>query len=72
MPAPPSLTHAPVDFVRSDFEALASHMRHCERDQGRWFTVTTEWERVRSLAAGRIVTLSCLALVVTLTLFVVA
>jgi len=63
MPVPQSLTHSQIDFVGSDFEALASHMRHCARAHGRWFSVRSHMQRVRALAAGRIVTMACLAVV---------
>ena len=63
MPVPQSLTHSQIDFVGSDFEALASHMRHCARAHGRWFSVRGHMQRVRALAAGRIVTMACVAVV---------
>jgi hypothetical protein len=63
MPVPQSLIHSQIDFVGSDFEALASHMRHCARAHGRWFSVRSHMQRVRALAAGRIVTMACVAVV---------
>jgi hypothetical protein len=61
MSLPQSLTHSQVDFIGRDVEALASHMRHCARAQGRWFSMQSHMQRVRALAAGRIVTMACLA-----------
>jgi len=63
MPVPQSLTHSPIDFVGNDVEALASHMRHCARAHGRWFSLRSHMQRVRALAAGRIVTMACVAVV---------
>lgn len=59
MSTPQSLTHSKIDFVNNDFEALASHMRHCARAHGRWFPVRSRMQRVRALLAGRIVTMAC-------------
>ncbi|WPH15416.1 hypothetical protein [Variovorax paradoxus] len=61
MSTPQSLTHSQIDFVNNDFEALASHMRHCARAHGRWFPVRSHMQRVRALLAGRIVTMACVA-----------
>jgi hypothetical protein len=61
MSLPQSLTHSQVDFIGRDVEALASHMRHCARAQGPWFSMRSHMQRVRTLAAGRIVTMACLA-----------
>jgi hypothetical protein len=72
MSSPHSLTHAKIDFVSGDFDALASHMRHCARAQGRWFTVKSRLQRMRSAAAGRIVTMACLAVVLLIGLYAVA
>ena len=72
MSTPQSLTHSEIDFVHNDFEALASHMRHCARAHGRWFSVRNHMQRVRALAAGRIVTLACVAAVFGIGLFAVA
>jgi hypothetical protein len=66
------LTHPQVDFVNDDFEALASHMRHCALAHGRWFSMQSHMQRVRALAAGRIVTMACMALVLGIGLFVIA
>ncbi|MDP9897778.1 hypothetical protein [Variovorax ginsengisoli] len=56
-----SLVRAPVDFVGHDVAALASHMQHCAQAKGRWFTTRHHLQRVRSVAAGRIVTIACVA-----------
>ena len=72
MSSPHSLTHAKVDFVSGDFDALASHMRHCARARGRWFAVRSHLQQVRSVAAGRIVTMACVAGVLALGLFAIA
>ncbi|MDM0004184.1 hypothetical protein QTI51_02600 [Variovorax sp. J22G73] len=72
MPVPQSLTHSPIDFVGNDVEALASHMRHCARAHGRWFSLRSHMQRVRALAAGRIVTMACVAVVLGIGLFAVA
>ena len=72
MSTPQSLTHSQVDFVNNDFEALASHMRHCARAHGRWFSMRNHMQRVRALAAGRIVTMACVAVVLGIGLFAVA
>lgn len=72
MSLPQSLTHPQVDFIGLDVEALASHMRHCARAHGRWFSVQSHMQRVRSLAAGRIVTLACVAAAFGIGLFAVA
>ena len=72
MSSPQSLAHSPIDFVSSDFDALALHMRHCARAQGRWFAARSHLQRVRSVAAGRIVTMACVAVVLAIGLFAVA
>jgi hypothetical protein len=72
MPVPQSLTHSPIDFVGNDVEALASHMRHCARAHGRWFSLRSHMQRARALAAGRIVTMACMAVVLGIGLFAVA
>ena len=72
MPVPQSLTHSPIDFVGNDVEALASHMRHCARAHGRWFSLRSHMQRVRALAAGRIVTMACVAVMLGIGLFAVA
>jgi hypothetical protein len=44
------------DFVSSDFEALGSHMRQCERSRSRMASVRSALELVHTVASGRIVT----------------
>lgn len=72
MSSPQSLARSPIDFVSGDFDALASHMRHCARARGRWFAVRSHLQQVRSVAAGRIVTMACVAGVIAIGLFAVA
>jgi len=60
------------DFVGSDFEALASHMRQCAASQGRWDALRSNLQRVHSVAAGRIVTVACIATVVGISLIAFA
>ena len=72
MSSPQSLVRSPIDFVSGDFDALASHMRHCARAQGRWFAVRGHLQQVRSVAAGRIVTMACVAVVLAIGVFAVA
>ena len=69
---PHSLAHSPIDFVSGDFDALATHMRHCARAQGRWFSFNSHLQQVRSVAAGRIVTLACVAAVFAAGLYAIA
>ncbi|MDP9928092.1 hypothetical protein [Variovorax paradoxus] len=71
MSLPHSLTHSQVDFIGRDVEALASHMRHCARAQGRWFSMRSHMQRVRALAAGRIVTMACFAVAFAISLLFV-
>jgi hypothetical protein len=68
--ASPSISK--IDFVTGDFDALASHMQHCARAQSRWFALQDNMQRARSLAAGRIVTMACVAIVLAIGLFAVA
>jgi hypothetical protein len=72
MSSPHSLARSPIDFVSGDFDALASHMRHCANAQGRWFSIRNHLQRVHSVAAGRIVTMACVAVVLSIGLFAVA
>jgi hypothetical protein len=72
MSTPQSLTHSQIDFVTDDFKALASHMRHCARAHGRWFSMRSHMQRVRALAAGRIVTMACVAAAFGIGLFAIA
>lgn len=62
-PAGISATSArvPFDFVSSDIDDLASHMSHCAASQGRWFAVRSHLQRAHAMAAGRIVTMACIA-----------
>ncbi|MGJ7508044.1 hypothetical protein [Variovorax sp. GT1P44] len=72
MSTPQSLARSQIDFVSGDFDALASHMRHCALAQGRWFAVRSHLQQVRSVAAGRIVTMACVAVVLAIGLFAIA
>ena len=72
MSTPQSLTHSQIDVVTDDFKALASHMRHCARAHGRWFSMRSHMQRVRALAAGRIVTMACVAAAFGIGLFAIA
>ncbi|MDR6890717.1 hypothetical protein J2X67_005263 [Variovorax sp. 3319] len=72
MSPPQSVTRTTIDFVNSDFEALASHMRHCARAHGPWFSARSHMQRVRALAAGRIVTMACVAATFGIGLFAFA
>jgi hypothetical protein len=58
---PQSLAPSPIDFVRGDFEALAVHMQHCASAQGRWFAWQGRVQWVQAAAAGRLVTLAFVA-----------
>jgi hypothetical protein len=49
-------TTVPLDFVNSDFLALASHMRTCDRSRDASFRVRTALERFHAIASARIVT----------------
>ena len=62
---------SPVDFVHSDVAALATHMQRCARSRGRLFALRGGLQTVQALAAGRIVTLVCVAVVVGVGLSVV-
>lgn len=61
MSHPSSLVRSSVDFVGHDVAALASHMQHCAQARGRWFATRHHLQQVRSVAAGRIVTIACVA-----------
>jgi len=63
MSSPPLLARSPVDFIGGDFDALATHMRQCTAAQGRWFALGSQLQRARSVLAGRIVTVACVAAV---------
>ena len=66
------LAHPQPDFVSSDFDALAAHMRHCAQAHGPWFGVKSTLQGARSVAAGRIVTIACAAVVLGIGLFAIA
>ena len=72
MSVPQSVPRLPVDLVTIDFEALASHMRHCAHAQGRWFSMRSRMQHVRALAAGRIVTMACMTLALGFGVFALA
>ena len=72
MSSPQLLSLSQIDFIGGDIDALASHMRHCALAQGRWFAIESHLQRVRSVAAGRIVTMACVAMVLAIGLFAVA
>ncbi len=74
MPYPPSAAavHPQIDLVSGDLEALATHMRHCATARGRWFAMRSNLHEFRAMAAGRIVTIACLALAVGAGVFAVA
>lgn len=64
MAYPHFLAPSSTDFVRSDFDALASHMQQCETAHGRWSLARSHLQHVHGIAAGRIVTLACVAAVI--------
>jgi hypothetical protein len=64
MSYPHSLAPSNIDFIRSDFDALASHMQQCESAHGRWPMARSRLQHARAIAAGRIVTLACVAAVI--------
>ncbi len=51
----------PFDFVNSDIDDLASHMNHCAASQGRWSALRGNLQTMQAMAAGRIVTMACIA-----------
>jgi adenylosuccinate lyase len=59
-----SLAASSIDFIRSDFDALASHMQQCETAHGRWPMARSHLQHARAMAAGRIVTLACVAVII--------
>lgn len=61
MSYPQPLAPSTLGFIRSDIEALASHMQHCATAHGRWAVARAGLQHLRSMAAGRIVTLACIA-----------
>ena len=72
MSSPLSPTPAPTDFVSGDLEALARHMRHCTSARGPWFAIESHLERMHSVAAGRIVTLASVSVVLAIGLMAIA
>lgn len=66
------LASSHIDFVSSDFDALALHMRDCERAHGRMFAVRSGLQQAHALAAGRIVTIACAVIVIGFGLFALA
>ena len=52
-----------ADFVTGDVAALAAHMQRCAHSRGRLFRMRGGLQTVHAMAAGRIVTLACLAIV---------
>ena len=56
MSYPHSLAPSNIDFIQSDFDALASHMQQCETAHGRWPMARSHLQHARAIAAGRIVT----------------
>jgi hypothetical protein len=69
--ASPSGKFSQADFIRDDVDALASHMQHCARAQGRWSGAKGHLQWMRALAAGRIVTFACVVIVLGIGLAVV-
>lgn len=55
-----------ADFVSSDFEALASHMESCERSLDPLFALKSSLQAVRSLLAGRLVTVGCVVVLLAI------
>ena len=59
--APARMPAEPFDFVSSDIDDLASHMSHCAASQGRWAALRGNLQTMHAMAAGRIVTMVCIA-----------
>ena len=59
--APARVPSEPFDFVSSDIDDLASHMSHCAASQGRWSALRGKLQTMQAMAAGRIVTMACIA-----------
>ncbi|MBU1358835.1 MAG: hypothetical protein KKC79_11900 [Gammaproteobacteria bacterium] len=72
MSYPQSLSPPAMDFVRSDFAALTFHMEQCASAQGRWSATRGHLQNLRALAAGRIVTLACAAVIIGIGLAIAA
>lgn len=60
-----AVTNPQIDFVSSDFEALASHMRQCSSARGQWYAARSGLQWVHAAVSGRIVTMACIAAAVT-------
>ena len=58
---PAASERSAFDFVGSDIDALAVHMGHCAASRGRWFAMRGNLQQVHAIAAGRIVTMACIA-----------
>ena len=72
-PQSSAVSHASQgDFVSSDFDALALHMRECARARGPMFTLRSGLQQIHAMAAGRIVTVAFLAFVIGLGLLALA
>jgi hypothetical protein len=52
------------DFVSTDVAALADHMRHCAQSRGPLFRLRGGLQTAQAMAAGRIVTLTCVLVVI--------
>ncbi|VTU46156.1 hypothetical protein [Variovorax sp. PBL-E5] len=72
MSSPHTHAHSQIDLVCGDVEALASHMRQCALAQERMFAFKSSLQQVRSVAAGYLVTIACVAVVFGLGMFAVA
>ncbi|MBG9388630.1 hypothetical protein [Caenimonas aquaedulcis] len=60
------------DFVNSDFDALESHMRRCERSRDRMASVRLALEMFHSVASARIVTTGAVFATCALVLLAIA
>ena len=65
-------TNPEIDFVGTDFEALASHMRQCSSAQGQWSAARGRLQWVHAVVSGRIVTTACIAAVTAVSLIAFA
>ncbi|CAN5901877.1 hypothetical protein BH11PSE13_BH11PSE13_02430 [soil metagenome] len=72
-PSSSAVSHGlPGDFVTSDFDALALHMRECARGRGPMFSIQGGLQRIHSMAASRIITVAFVAFVMGLGLMALA
>lgn len=71
-PHSPAHSQIQIDFVSDDVDALASHMRQCALARERLFAFKSSLQRVRSVVAGHIVTIVCVAVVLGLGMFAAA